>query len=369
MPRRTAREMPGRSDAARNDFCAWRLRLRSRDQSGRAADLSERRLRVRQRRPAAALFNLETPAFATAASPIRRSTFWSGASPRSKAASARCAVASGQAALAYAFLTLADRGGSIVAPPQLYGTTHTLLAHTLQTQRHRGPFRRQRPRRGHRGADRRDDPRDLLRKRRQSRGQRLRHRGARRRRSPPRRAAHRRQHGRDADPAAADRARRRHRRAFADQVHGRPRRRDGRRDRRLPARFDWRAQAKRFPMFCEPDDSYHGLVYVDRFGARRLSRPRPRVYQRTTGAVLAPMSAFLLLQGIETVALRMERHVDNARAVAEFLRADPRVAWVDYAGFRRQPLSRSGAKISRRPRALAAHLRRRRRPRGGQGVL
>ncbi len=72
------------------------------------------------------------PASATAASPIRPSTFWSSASRCSKAASARSASPSGQAALAYAFLTLADRGGSIVAPPQLYGTTHTLLAHTLQ---------------------------------------------------------------------------------------------------------------------------------------------------------------------------------------------------------------------------------------------
>jgi O-acetylhomoserine (thiol)-lyase len=57
------------------------------------------------------------------------------------------------------------------------------------------------------------------------------------------------------------------------------------------------------------------------------------VLQRTTGAVLAPFSAFLLLQGIETVALRVERHVENGRHVAEFLRSDPRVEWVNYAGF------------------------------------
>ena len=61
------------------------------------------------------------------------------------------------------------------------------------------------------------------------------------------------------------------------------------------------------------------------------------VYQRTTGAVLAPLSAFLLLQGIETVALRVERHVENARRVAEFLRGDPRVDWVNYAGFPDNP--------------------------------
>ena len=61
------------------------------------------------------------------------------------------------------------------------------------------------------------------------------------------------------------------------------------------------------------------------------------VYQRTTGAVLAPMSAFLILLGIETVALRMERHTENARQVAHFLRADHRVAWVDYSGFPDSP--------------------------------
>src|SRR5262249_56751031 len=57
------------------------------------------------------------------------------------------------------------------------------------------------------------------------------------------------------------------------------------------------------------------------------------VYQRATGAVLSPLSAFLLLQGVETVALRIDRHVENGRRVAEFLRADPRVEWVNYAGF------------------------------------
>ncbi|HEY2994757.1 MAG TPA: O-acetylhomoserine aminocarboxypropyltransferase/cysteine synthase family protein [Methylomirabilota bacterium] len=98
-------------------------------------------------------------------------------------------------------------------------------------------------------------------------------------------------------------------------------------------RFPWREHADRFPMFSRPDASYHGLVYVDHFGtAAYIARCRS-VYQRTTGAVLPALSAFLLLQGIETVALRVERHVENARRVAEFLRDDPRVAWVNYAGF------------------------------------
>jgi O-acetylhomoserine (thiol)-lyase len=61
------------------------------------------------------------------------------------------------------------------------------------------------------------------------------------------------------------------------------------------------------------------------------------VYQRATGAVLSPLAAFLLLQGVETVALRVERHVENGRCAAEFLRSDPRVAWVNYAGFADSP--------------------------------
>ena len=102
-------------------------------------------------------------------------------------------------------------------------------------------------------------------------------------------------------------------------------------------RFPWKAHARRFPMFNKPDASYHGLVYTDHFGpAAYIARCRS-VYQRTTGAVLAPLSAFLLLQGIETVALRVERHVENARRVAEFLRADTRVEWVNYTGFADNP--------------------------------
>jgi O-acetylhomoserine (thiol)-lyase len=102
-------------------------------------------------------------------------------------------------------------------------------------------------------------------------------------------------------------------------------------------RFPWRDNAKRFPMFNEPDASYHGLIYAERFGPRAYIERCRSVYQRTTGAVLSPLSAFLILQGVETVALRMERHVENARRVAEFLKADPRVAWVRYAGFRDSP--------------------------------
>jgi len=98
-------------------------------------------------------------------------------------------------------------------------------------------------------------------------------------------------------------------------------------------KFPWKQHARKFPMFSEPDPSYHGMVYTEHFKeAAYIARCRS-VYQRTTGAVLAPLSAFLLLQGIETVALRVERHVENGRSVAEFLKNDPRVEWINYAGF------------------------------------
>src|SRR6202453_2805244 len=101
--------------------------------------------------------------------------------------------------------------------------------------------------------------------------------------------------------------------------------------------FDWKHNASRFPFFSKPDQSYHGMVYTDHFGrAAYIARCRS-VYLRTGGAVLSPLSAFLLLQGVETVALRVERHVENGRKVAEFLHADPRVEWVKYAGFPESP--------------------------------
>jgi O-acetylhomoserine (thiol)-lyase len=97
--------------------------------------------------------------------------------------------------------------------------------------------------------------------------------------------------------------------------------------------FDWKAHTARFPVFSTPDASYHGLVYTEHFGrAAYIARCRS-VSLRNTGAVISPFSSFLLLQGIETVALRMERHVENGRKVAEFLRDDPRVEWINYAGF------------------------------------
>jgi O-acetylhomoserine (thiol)-lyase len=102
-------------------------------------------------------------------------------------------------------------------------------------------------------------------------------------------------------------------------------------------KFPWEEHQQRFPMFSEPDASYHDLVYTTHFGkAAYIARCRS-VYQRTMGAVLSPLSAFLLLQGIETIAVRIDRHVENARRAAEFLRADPRVEWINYVGFADNP--------------------------------
>ena len=101
--------------------------------------------------------------------------------------------------------------------------------------------------------------------------------------------------------------------------------------------FPWAAHADRFPMFSKPDPSYHGLVYAEHFGPDAFVARARSVYLRTTGAALSPFNAFLLLQGIETVAVRIDRHVENARRVAGFLRGDPRVAWVNYAGFPEHP--------------------------------
>jgi O-acetylhomoserine (thiol)-lyase len=102
-------------------------------------------------------------------------------------------------------------------------------------------------------------------------------------------------------------------------------------------KFPWGRHAARFPMFSEPDVSYHNLVYTDHFGAAAYIARCRSVFQRTMGSVLSPLSAFLLLQGIETVALRIDRHVENGRRVAKFLRDDARVEWLNYAGFADSP--------------------------------
>jgi O-acetylhomoserine (thiol)-lyase len=103
-------------------------------------------------------------------------------------------------------------------------------------------------------------------------------------------------------------------------------------------KFPWHQYPERFYMFNRPEIAYHGVVYVDHFGdAAYVARCRT-VCQRNTGATLSPFNGFLFLQGIETMVLRVERHVENARKVAEYLRDHARVEWVNYVGFPENPL-------------------------------
>jgi len=99
-------------------------------------------------------------------------------------------------------------------------------------------------------------------------------------------------------------------------------------------RFPWEAHSRRFPMLTEPEAAYHGVVYTKQYGASAYVARCRTVCQRNTGAVLAPLSAFLLLQGTETLPLRMERHVANAERVVTFLKHHPLVAWCSYNGDR-----------------------------------
>jgi O-acetylhomoserine (thiol)-lyase len=103
-------------------------------------------------------------------------------------------------------------------------------------------------------------------------------------------------------------------------------------------KFPWREHPERFYMFNRPEVAYHGVVYVDHFGTAAYVARCRTVCQRNTGATLSPFNGFLFLQGIETMALRVERHVENARKVAEYLRDHAMVEWVNYVGFPENPL-------------------------------
>ena len=102
-------------------------------------------------------------------------------------------------------------------------------------------------------------------------------------------------------------------------------------------RFDWTANAARFPMLTAPEDAYHGVVYTEQYGASAYIARCRTVCQRNTGSVLAPLSAFLLLQGIETMPLRMERHIKNTTRVAAYLYSHPLVEWCRYTGHVNDP--------------------------------
>ncbi len=285
---------------------------------------------------AAALFNLEAEGFRytriqnpTTAVLERRVAALEGGYE------AMC-VASGQAAVNYAVLNVTELGSNFVSVPQLYGTTHTLFAHILPSQGVTARFA---------ASDRADDIARLIDDKTravfcESVG------------NPAgnicdlealANVAH--QHGVPliVDNTVASPILLRPIDYGADVVVNSLTKFMGGHGTTLggaivdSGNFDWKSNAARFPQFSEPDHSYHGLVYTDHFGRGAYIARCRSVYLRTGGAVLAPFSAFLLLQGIETVALRVERHVENGRKVAEFLRNDPRVDWVKYAGFPESP--------------------------------
>jgi O-acetylhomoserine (thiol)-lyase len=102
-------------------------------------------------------------------------------------------------------------------------------------------------------------------------------------------------------------------------------------------RFPWSEHPDRFPMMNEPEPAFHGVVFARDFPDKPFEVRARSVCMRNTGAALSPFNAFLLLQGLETLAPRLDRHERNARIVAEYLASDPRVAWVSYAGFPDHP--------------------------------
>jgi O-acetylhomoserine (thiol)-lyase len=246
------------------------------------------------------------------------------------------AVATGQAALHFSFVNVADHGGNIVSVPQLYGTTHTLLSHIL-------------PRQGITGRFAKSDGPDAIEKLIDENTRAV---FAETIGNPA---------GNVCDIEALAKIAHKHGvplivdntvatpillKPFdygADiAVHSLTKFLGGHGTTLGGAivdsgNFPWAKYADRFPGYNKPDASYHGLVYAERFGKTAYIERARSIYQRTMGSVLSPFNAFLLLQGIETVALRMERHCENARKVAEFLRADPRVDWVNYTGFADSP--------------------------------
>lgn len=98
--------------------------------------------------------------------------------------------------------------------------------------------------------------------------------------------------------------------------------------------FDWAAHADKFPSLTLPDESYHGLVYAEKFGRAAYITKLVAQLMRDLGSIPSPMNAFLLNIGLETLHLRMPQHCKNAQAVAEFLEQHPQVAWVHYPGLK-----------------------------------
>ena len=94
--------------------------------------------------------------------------------------------------------------------------------------------------------------------------------------------------------------------------------------------FDWLAHADKYPGLTTPDDSYHGIVYAEKFGKLGYITKATSQLMRDLGSIQSPQNAFYLMNGLESLHVRMQRHCENALAIAKFLKSNDKVAWVDY---------------------------------------
>ena len=101
--------------------------------------------------------------------------------------------------------------------------------------------------------------------------------------------------------------------------------------------FDWEQYHDKYKGLTEPDDSYHGIIYTQKFGKLAYITKATSQLMRDLGSIPAPMNAFLLGLGMETLALRMERHCSNAQKVAEYLEKNPAISFVQYPGLPSSP--------------------------------
>ena len=254
------------------------------------------------------------------------------------------AVASGHAAQVLVFHCLMQPGDEFVASKKLYGGSINQFNHAFKNFGWNVVWADPDDIAIVRARDHAEDQGDLHRVDRQSRRRHHRHRGGRQDRAPRRRAADRRQHAGDALPVQADRARRRHRRAFADQISRRPRQFDRRHDRRR-RHLQLVARAAAIRCCREPRPEYHGIVLHETFGNFAFAIACRVLGLRDIGPALSPFNAFLILTGIETLPLRMQRHCDNALAVAEWLVAASEGRLGELSGPARRPLSQPRQEI------------------------
>ena len=119
-------------------------------------------------------------------------------------------------------------------------------------------------------------------------------------------------------------------------------------------KFDWKANPNKFPTLAKPDPSYHGIVFADAVGAAAYVTRIRAVILRDTGAAISPFNAFILLQGVETLSLRVERHVENALKVVDFLAKHPKVAKVNHPALERH---RDHQLYKKRPGNSSMHYR------------